>query len=68
MDAHNTHGITDIPRLSYSLTEAAAATGISLATLHRKIASGELKGVKVGRRRVIPADELRRLCGAVEAR
>jgi excisionase family DNA binding protein len=64
MDETNTQVITDVPRLSYSLTEAAAATGISLATLHRKIATGELKGVKVGRRRVIPADELQRMTGA----
>ena len=67
MGETNTQAITDIPRLSYSLTEAAAATGISLATLHRKIATGELKGMKVGRRRVIPADELQRMTGAKPA-
>lgn len=64
MDATSTQSISEIPRRAYSLTEASLATGLSLATLHRKLASGELKGVKVGRRRVIPADELKRLTDA----
>ena len=50
-------------RLSYSPTEAAWATGLSLPTINRKIARGELRSVKVGRRRLIPAQELERLCG-----
>ena len=52
-----------IQRISYSPTEAACATGLSLPTINRKIARGELRSVKVGRRRLIPAQELERLCG-----
>jgi excisionase family DNA binding protein len=63
MDAPNTQAMTEIPRLAYSVTEAVAATGMSRATVNRKIASGELKSVKISRRRLIPAAELRRLCG-----
>ena len=49
-------------RFGYSPTEAAVATGLSLSTVNRKLAAGELKSVKVGRRRVIPTAELERLC------
>jgi len=63
MDAPNTQAMTEIPRLTYSVTEAVAATGMSRATVNRKIASGELKSVKIRRRRLIPAVELRRFCG-----
>ena len=43
------------------LQEVAALTGYATATLRRKIAQGEIKSVKVGRIRVIPESEVRRL-------
>jgi excisionase family DNA binding protein len=55
------------PRLTYSLVEAALVTGLSLSTINRRLASGEIKSVKVGRRRLVPTDELRRLCTADQA-
>jgi excisionase family DNA binding protein len=51
------------PRLTYSLVETALVTGLSLSTINRRLASGEIKSVKVGRRRLVPTKELRRLCG-----
>lgn len=52
-----------MPRLSYSIPEAEIASGVSRATLYRRIASGELRRVKVGRRSLIPVDALAALCG-----
>jgi excisionase family DNA binding protein len=40
-------------RLVYSVGEAARACGLSRATLYRLIASGKLKTVKVGARRLV---------------
>ena len=51
-----------VHRFGYSPTEAAVATGLSLSTVNRKLATGELKSVKVGRRRVISPEALERLC------
>lgn len=55
-----------LPRLAYSLTEAELATGLSRSTLYRLMARGELGTVKRGKRRLIPTDELARLCRADE--
>ena len=51
-----------IPKLGYSLAETEVAIGVSRATLYRMLARGELKAAKVGRRRIVPDTELRRLC------
>jgi excisionase family DNA binding protein len=51
-----------VHRFGYSPTEAAVATGLSLSTINRKLAAGDLKAAKVGRRRIIPPEELERLC------
>src|SRR5262249_13726406 len=48
----------DFPRLSYSLSEAEVLSGLSRATLYRRIADGSLRTAKVGRRRLVPADGL----------
>ncbi|AEG50766.1 DNA binding domain protein, excisionase family [Sphingobium chlorophenolicum L-1] len=50
-------------RLAFSLNEASEATGLSRSHLTRVIAAGELRSMKVGRRRLIPASEMRRLVG-----
>lgn len=48
----------DFPRLSYSLSEAEVLSGLSRATLYRLIAAGKLNTVQIGRRRLVPSDEL----------
>ena len=50
-------------RLAYSLAEGEALSGLSRSSLYRLIAAGKLKTVQRGRRRLIPAQELERLCG-----
>lgn len=47
--------------LAYSLSDAVQLTGLSLNTIRRLADDGALHTVKVGKRRLIPADELRRL-------
>jgi excisionase family DNA binding protein len=47
-------------RLLSPKREAAVALGISVRTLETLIALGELKSVRVGRRRMIPVIELQR--------
>lgn len=50
-------------RLAYRLAEAAAITGLSVSTLRRMAARGELRLIKAGRLTLIPATDLRRICG-----
>jgi excisionase family DNA binding protein len=47
-------------KLAYGVIEATRVAGIGRSTLYQAMASGELKAVKLGRRTLIPADELRR--------
>ena len=49
-------------RLAYSLAESEALSGLSRSSLYRLIAAGKLKTVQHGRRRLVPRDELERLC------
>jgi excisionase family DNA binding protein len=55
-----------VQRLAYSMPEAEIATGLSRSTLYRLMARGELSTVRRGRRRLVPRDELERLCRADE--
>ncbi len=50
--------LKQIPKLSYSIAEAAHAAGIGRSTLYRAIGSGELRSLKIGKRRLIPVDAL----------
>ena len=50
-------------RLSYTVAEAVAATGLSRSRIYELIKAGDLPDRKVGPRRVIPASALRRLVG-----
>jgi excisionase family DNA binding protein len=50
-------------RLAYSFAEAEVASSLSRATLYREVARGRLRLVKVGKRSLIPADALAKLCG-----
>ncbi len=51
-----------LPRLSFSIAEAEVMSGLSRATIYRLIAAGKLQTVQRGRRRLVPKDELERLC------
>jgi len=50
-----------VERLSFGVAEAARALGVSAKTVSRLVAAGTLRSVRIGGRRLIPADELRRL-------
>ena len=51
-----------ISRLAYSLAESEALSGLSRSSLYRLIAAGRLRTIVHGRRRLVPAHELERLC------
>lgn len=51
-------------RLSYTLQEACAVTGLSESILRRRAKEGQLRLHRVGGRVLIPAGELQRLVGA----
>jgi excisionase family DNA binding protein len=54
-------------RLYYSIAEVAGLFSVSTKTVKRLISRGELRGVKIGSRRVIPGAEVNRLQAEVEA-
>lgn len=55
----------DQQKLAYGIDEAVKASGLGRSFLYEQIASGELKSVKIGKRRLILHDELVRfLSGA----
>jgi excisionase family DNA binding protein len=53
--------MTDAPRLAYRIDEAAEAMRVTPATLYRWIATGKLKTVKIGGRRLVSAKVLNAL-------
>ena len=52
--------------LVYSLDRAASMIDLSRRSLYRLIDAGELRTVKLGRRRLVPADELARITRPAE--
>lgn len=59
-----TQACADIPRLAYTVNEAITAVPIGRTKLFELIATGELRTVTIGRRRLIPVDALNALmCG-----
>ena len=48
----------EVPRVALSPNEAAEALGISRAKLYEELASGRLRSVKSGKRRLIPVGAL----------
>jgi excisionase family DNA binding protein len=65
---HRGGGRVPLPRVALTINEFAAATGISRASLYRMMIDGQLRYVQLGERfRRIPATEIKRLFGRVEA-
>lgn len=52
-----------VRRMTYSVEEAAAVLGMSKSKLYDSVRNGELRGVQLGRRVVIPSDALEALVG-----
>jgi single-strand DNA-binding protein len=55
----------EVRRMTYSVEEAAAVLGVSKSKLYDSVRNGELRAVQLGRRVVIPCDELEALVGPV---
>jgi predicted site-specific integrase-resolvase len=53
-----------IPRLAYTMREAAQAIGVSYITVHRLLKRGLLKSSSALRTKIIPATELERFLRA----
>lgn len=52
---------TPPPKLAFSVAEACAALGLGKTNIYRLIAAGELETVKIGGRRLVPANSIRAL-------
>ncbi len=63
----NTQGFVVSERLAYSPPELSRVTGLSIATIYRKLASREIASSRLGRRILIPSAELERLLRPQEA-
>ncbi|MCM3420549.1 helix-turn-helix domain-containing protein [Sphingopyxis alaskensis] len=48
----------DPPKIAYSIKEAMQASSLGRTTIYSHIAAGRLRAIRVGGRRVIPADSL----------
>lgn len=48
-----------IEKVGYSVEETAHALGVGRTTVYELLSNGELESIKVGRRRIIPADAVR---------
>jgi excisionase family DNA binding protein len=55
-----TQATNPLHKLAYGVIEAAHIAGFGRSTLYAAMASGRIRGVKLGRRTLVPADELRR--------
>jgi excisionase family DNA binding protein len=57
----NIQTLSYLQRVAVSPGEFSFATGLSPSTVQRKLNAGEIKSTKVGRRRLIPREELERM-------
>lgn len=48
-----------VEKVGYSIEDAMQATGLGRTTIFELLRSGQLESIKVGRRRIIPADAVR---------
>ena len=58
---------TDMDELLVSVDSAAEALGLRRSMLYELLAKGQLRSVKVGSRRLIPAEALREFVASLEA-
>ena len=49
---------SSLPKVSYSIAEAVAVTGLGRTSLYAEIGAGRLRATKCGRRTLIPAAAL----------
>lgn len=56
-----------LERLAYSVAEASVVTGLSRSSLYILMSDKRLTYTQVGKRRLIPAEALRRLVGSEAA-
>ena len=64
MEPHTVSIVPSFHRLAYSIAESEALSGLSRSSLYRLMAARQLRTVQRGRRRLVPSDELARLCSA----
>lgn len=50
-----------LPKIAYSIEEACRVSSLGRTTIYKHIASGRLRSVQIGGRRVIPAEALHAL-------
>jgi excisionase family DNA binding protein len=51
----------DVERIAYTVDEACRATTLGTSTIYELMSAGKLESFRVGRRRLIRADSLRKL-------
>ena len=54
-------------QLLYSITDAAARLGVGRSLMYEMLGDGRLFTVKIGRRRLVPAEELERFVAELRA-
>jgi excisionase family DNA binding protein len=54
-------------KLGYSVDEAVRASGIGRTVMYELLRRGEIKSVKVGRHRIIPAEAIRAYFAALQS-
>lgn len=50
--------MNDTPKVSYTMGEAAAATGFTRSRLYQAMATGDLRTIKAGRQRLVSRNAL----------
>ena len=56
-----------VEKVGYSVEETVQATGLGRSTVYELLGSGELESIKVGRRRIVPADAIAQFMNAKRA-
>jgi excisionase family DNA binding protein len=59
--------VPDVPPVVYRVDEAARALRLSRSAIYELIRSGQLRSVKLGRRRLIPVGALPEYVASIEA-
>jgi excisionase family DNA binding protein len=62
-----TSSTTDVEKLAYNADEAARAIGLSVRYIRELVAKGKLRSVKVGKRRLISTESLRKFVNGEDA-